>query len=352
VAQRRLAWLECLAAQRARLLDTIKPLVSMEHPVALIGAPLHWNLGDSFLWLGSEQLVAALGTVPLLCLLTPWKPGPGAPCTWDNLRQHLGPSGTVLFQAGGNFGDDYLGPHRQRMDVLSKLPSNPAVVLPQSVHYTNASRAEQDAGVYTGHGSVVVLARTAGSLAALEKHFPKTPALLVPDIAFMLGPQLPNCQPDVDVFFLLRRDKERGGGAMGLQAALALLEHRGRSHVIAEWDEWRASSPSKAAMPWNNLTWAEAHAAALPQLRLQVANNMLCRGRVVVADRLHAMLLALLMGKPFVGYDNSLGKLSDYRSTHLDADTRCQPHHTLSFFRNNVGEAAGTAVELLDRGLA
>lgn len=320
--------------------------------MALIGAPLHWNLGDTFLWLGAEQLVAAMGTVPLVCLLTPWKPGPGAPCTWDSLRQHLGPSGTLLFQAGGNFGDDYLGPHRQRLDVLEKLRTNPAVVLPQSVHYTNASRAQQDAAAYAGHGSVVVLARTAGSLAALEQHFPKTPARLLPDIAFMLGPQLPNCQPDVDVFFLLRRDKERGGGAEGLQAALALLEQRGRSHVIAEWDEWRASSPSQADMPWNNLTWAEAHAAALPQLRLHAANNMLCRGRVVVADRLHAMLLALLMGKPFVGYDNSLGKLSDYRRSHLDADERCQPRHTLSFFRGDVGEAVGTALELLDRGLA
>ncbi len=60
---------------------------------------------------------------------------------------------------------------------------------------------------------------------------------------------------------------------------------------------------------------------------------MLCRGRVVVSDRLHASLLALLMGRPFVGLDNIYGKMGRVREL---------------LFRPRPGLQANVTADMLD----
>ncbi|MEG8022012.1 polysaccharide pyruvyl transferase family protein [Sphingomonas aerolata] len=55
-----------------------------------------------------------------------------------------------------------------------------------------------------------------------------------------------------------------------------------------------------------------AHYERLARARVARGLTLLSRGRQIVTDRLHAHILALLLGIPHVALDNEYGKLSAY----------------------------------------
>ncbi|HMB53058.1 MAG TPA: polysaccharide pyruvyl transferase family protein, partial [Thermoanaerobaculia bacterium] len=58
----------------------------------------------------------------------------------------------------------------------------------------------------------------------------------------------------------------------------------------------------------------------LARRRFERGLRILSRGRVVITDRLHGHVLALLLGMPHVVLDNHYGKIADYRRR-FTADT-------------------------------
>src|SRR5262249_23396750 len=76
--------------------------------------------------------------------------------------------------------------------------------------------------------------------------------------------------------------------------------------------------------------------------RLELACSVLCQGRVVVTGRLHAPVLALLLGLPSVVGDNSYGKVSGVYDTYTEAAPTAR-------WARTPGEALTLARECLGR---
>lgn len=92
----------CVEAQRARFLEVVRPLVNPARPVVLVDMPTHWNLGDSFIWLGDLTFMDALGVrQPPLEVMPACHVGA---CDMVALARVLGKNGTILMHGGGNFG--------------------------------------------------------------------------------------------------------------------------------------------------------------------------------------------------------------------------------------------------------
>ena len=267
-----------------------------------------------------------------------WQCGTGRVC--EAPRRPVDAKPVLRPAGGGNFGDLWRHHTEFALRIVQAFPHNRIVALPQSVYYKNLQLARRDADAFAAHQNVTLLARTADSLALLDEVFNRTSHGLSPDAALMMGPVQPACQPSVDVVLLLRNDKERRDvdDDAAHQGALEALQARKASFEIWDWFDWGKFTKREGGLGLNQ---------TLAEFRLRAANNLLCRGRVVVSNRLHAMLLSLLMGKPFVGFDNSYRKLSGYRSTFLDPNSHCQPRFTLSFFEPGIQDAVQTALQLL-----
>lgn len=226
-----------------------------------------------------------------------------------------------------------------RNNLVRAFPNNRIVLLPQSVVYSNMALAQKDAALYAAHPALTLLARTTESLHQLDTHFGATPHALAPDAALMLGPLQPVCQPTVDVVLLLRGDKEADPMLSGRrEEALRLLRDYGATFIVEDWEHHRPdpANPAPAGLD-----------RPLAAHRLDLGNRRLCRGRIVISDRMHAMILSLLMDKPFVGFNNANKKLEAYRDTWFAADPRCAPDDTRNWFAKGLVEATQKAVELL-----
>ena len=226
------------------------------------------------------------------------------------------------------------------------------MLFPQSVKYEFSEYLEMDKSIYNGHrGNLTLVGRDQESFEFLDEHFshgPNRSIKLSPDMALMLGPQLQNCQktePKWDILFLLRRDNETTLDWSVLSHALVDLRSQGISYAIEDWFNWSEyfDPKARARLRREDLISLET----LPYLRLQAAKNMLCTGRVVVSNRLHAMILSLLLHQPFVGLDNSYGKLSSLRKGFLKGNEDCAEANTGSYFVDTVGEAVDQARVLL-----
>lgn len=291
---------------RLTLLESLTPLVQGASATALIDFPAHSNVGDSAIWLGALAALRSIGA-----------PAPAYTCdaaTYDrtSLARAIG-GGTIFFTGGGSFGDLWERHLRLRERVLADFPHNRIVQLPESVHFQRADSLTRAQAAWNAHERVTILVRDTASLAFMQREF-KTQVALAPDLAFALGALSRRVMPTRDVLWLKRADQEDSFPA----------------HRTADAVDWIAE-PSTPLIAWSDRLRDEATRRAwlgplarrllprsyspLAQQRLARGVSLISSGRVLVTDRLHGHILALLLGIPHVVLDNSYGKLHHFIRT-------------------------------------
>jgi pyruvyl transferase EpsO len=274
--------------------------------VALLDFPNHGNVGDSAIWLGELAALRILGaSVVYVATMTTFRE--------EALRRALGQDGLVLLHGGGNFGDLWPPHHAHREQVATALRDLRLIQLPQSIHFQDPSRQAQTRNVLRRHPRLTVLARDRRSLGVAQDQL-DLPALLCPDSAFALTLPPPRLPQTRDVIWLSRDDKEGPGDTT-----------------------WRPNAPIPR-VDWihESMTWRRRLDAALGRVpdvpnrvtewlfrslaweRVRRGCDLIGQGRVLVTNRLHGQLLAMLMGVPHFVSDTRQGKLGDFFRTWLE----------------------------------
>jgi exopolysaccharide biosynthesis predicted pyruvyltransferase EpsI len=301
-----------IADLQQRLDATLRDVLAGERRVALVNFPNHGNAGDPAIWLGARAALRRAGV--RIAYQSSWR-------TFDPLalRRAL-PRGPVLINGGGNFGDLYPGGQQGlRERLLGELTDRRLVQLPQSIHFQSPAERDRVARLVAQHGDVTLMVREERSVELVERHFPSVQPVLAPDMVFGLGARPRPTAPRYDVVWLMRADKEavsRGAPAIRPQERLVdwldpstmpPLPRRSLAREVNRVLSERVGRGGRTPVPaWRPLAWTFT-----PLARDWVQSGMasLAEGRVVVTDKLHGHLFALLLGIPHVVLDNSYGKV-------------------------------------------
>jgi len=295
--------LASLAGLREQVQRQVAELLPVDGPWALVDFPNYPNVGDSAIYLGQ-----------LACFRALRRPAPAYVSDIRGfdagvMRRRVG-RGPILLTGGGGFGDAWPTGHALRESILDQFPGNPIVQLPQSLHFRERSALERTRRIVNAHPDFTLLVRDRRSheLAGNEFH---ARAALCPDMAFCLGPLERTRRPGTPVLWLARTDKESATPTLPGDAPRA---------------DWR----TEGSLPIRNLIWRLTSMAKWPGLgplvrplaaslyeplarqRLRRGLDLLGSARVLITDRLHGHILALLLGIPHVTMDNSTGKLSAF----------------------------------------
>ncbi|MCZ2822754.1 polysaccharide pyruvyl transferase family protein [Modestobacter sp. VKM Ac-2977] len=286
------------------------PVVLPGSRVALLDFPLHSNVGDSAIWLGSAAYLR--GREAEVVHRATWR-------TYhpETLRSRLGPDGIVLLNGGGNFGDLYRRHQQLRERVLADLPDHRVVQLPQTVNFSSPAALDAFATSHGRHEQLVVLVRDHQSRDLLSGRLANEP-VLSPDMVFALGPLPRPAAPTQDVLALLRSDHETAGPRA--EADALGVDHA--DWIGSRWD-------GDVSLVDRGIDLVGRGQRVLPDVLggsvdgvigqamqrravREVARGcrMLTAGRVVVTDRLHAHLLSHLMGIPQVLLADRHGKVT------------------------------------------
>ena len=280
----------------------LQELLRPGEPVALLDYPLYFNPGDALIYLGTIETLGRLGVpVSYTADLHRYSPARLA-------ERH--PRGPILLQGGGNFGDRYPRHQSFRERVLADFPDRQIIQLPQSTDMS-VETAAHIRNRYVQHATLTVLLRDMGSMRYAERHLTGVDVRFCPDLALGYSPRR-TAAPVVDVVELKRADRE----------SVERMLFAPVEGVTVLTNDWHISRTRR--LVWNTLQGRLTRLAprAIPVLadspaygpaaRMLVhrAQGMLGQGRVIVTDRLHAAVLAALMGRAVVARDNANRKLS------------------------------------------
>jgi exopolysaccharide biosynthesis predicted pyruvyltransferase EpsI len=283
--------------------------------VALLDFPAHTNAGDSLIYLGQDRLLRAAGcSVGYVADTRTYDPG--------LLRRRV-PEGPILLQGGGNLGDRWRPTQEFRERVIADFPDRTIVQLPQSIEFTDPDRQRRAAEIFARHPDLRLLMRDHRSLARARAAFPANRVEFCPDLAVGYGRAARTAAPDRDVVLLLRGDSEQA-------AAHRFTLPPGTTVLRTDWG-FRGWARTR----WSLLMTPSAVSSRVPALRdrtqraversfgelarfnVAAASAILSRGRIVVTDRLHATVLAALLGIPVIALDNVNGKISAAQEAYL-----------------------------------
>lgn len=304
-----------------RLDDEVSSALRGATSVALVNFPNHNNPGDSAIWLGAVASLRRLNVdVRYRCA---W-------CTYSpEAMRRSHPDGPILINGGGNFGDLYKGQQGLRERLLKQAKGRPLVQLPQSIHFRKQANLQRVQRLISDHGDVTLMLREKSSEQFAREHFDAR-VVLAPDAALGMAPLArPTGDPLADVLWLHRlpTDPEYvDHGTVDTPLSVRELEWLeadpneaawSRRTAAARWVNERLLARARRDPRWARHAWRPLGAtfAPLGDGYIDRGLGLLTQGRVLVTDKLHGHLLALLAGIPHVALDNSYGKVSGVYST-------------------------------------
>ena len=85
----------------------------------------------------------------------------------------------------------------------------------------------------------------------------------------------------------------------------------------------------------------------LPFARVDLGNEVMSAGRVVITDRLHASLMSLYIGRPHVMINDRYKKVQQTRESAFMGKPECSEDNLRGYYVNNIEEAVDKALWLL-----
>lgn len=273
--------------------------------VALVNYPDIGNVGDPALWLGTMSLLDRLGVRPSVHV-------PIGDLT-RSMADRLRGADVILINGGGNFGDLWAGQQQTREQVLEVCAHQRIVQLSQSCWFRDESNLERMVSLIDRAADVTMMWRDRRSLEFAESALPGS-HMLAPDMAFGLGAASRDIT--LDILCLIRADQE---------SRYPGFDWSGVGATVTDWTtDPRPEHPDLPAtrQRMREMLTEGAPTARVQPLLIEVARRRVGRGfdilgsgRVIVTDRLHGHIMALLLGRPHVILDNTYSKIADFHRT-------------------------------------
>lgn len=262
------------------------------------------NIGDLAIAEAQRQFLArtlpAFNVVPVPISMTAE--------TLHSIRRQIAPGDVVTLIGGGNMGSLYPDIEELRQQVIGAFHGNRVVCFPQTLDWTDSGASGRALArmvrVYSRHPDLYLFARETVSFKKLRELFADRPSVqvgLAPDIVLSAGAgtlaAAGGAQPD-GVLLCLRNDGER---RLGADDEAVLRQALAETGLELEETDTHAGGAGLAPERCTQLV-----AGKLGQFQA---------ARLVVTDRLHGMILAVLAGTPCLVLPNSNHKI---RQTWLD----------------------------------
>lgn len=296
---------EIVLSQLKSKSNAIATKIGKPENIIYVDYPLHPNIGDLLINSGTEQFFANHNY--RVTHRYSYHDYPK--------KLHGVSKGTVFaFHGGGNFGDLYPEHINLLLQIIEDFPENKIVVFPQTVFFKSEERRAAICSQLKRHSNLTIYVRDRRSLDVLMNSGLDDVALM-PDMAHLLfGALTPDPhRGSVEPLYFMRRDEEVGNvPELGLSQSDRTVDWQdgiSLAHRIQFATLIRTTRSSRAlGLPFDTTTrWYRLRDQLIEEgIKLISASNL------IYTNRLHAMLLALFLGRDVVGFDNSYGKLSGY----------------------------------------
>lgn len=265
------------------------PNRNTEMRAILIGTPVHCNLGDHLIAEQALKYIKSIGFKKVVEV-------PEFAYELFPSAISIKTSDIIFINGGGWMGDDYEDEFVLE-DIILRFPKNNIIILPQTIHISelNSECLTRMRSILNKSEKVIITVREKKSydLCINELQVPRGRVFLLPDIGLLRSHQRIKKDKKV-VLFSLRDDVEK-------------VEHDNIDTLKKYFD-------SNGYDIHNTSTVVKMFFRNIPvnerSILLDDKINEFSNSKIVVTDRLHSMILAIISGTKCIAFDNSTHKVS------------------------------------------
>lgn len=271
----------------------------------LLGTPEHSNIGDAAITLGERAFLHKYFPGYSIVELSTYD----FESWYGKIANMIEADDLIFLQGGGNLGNRFLPEERVRRRVIGDFPNNKIIIMPQTIYFDDNEAGWQELTlsrkVYNRHKHLTIFTRGLQSKAFAENNFSTAKVINSLDMALMLdyGFNLPRkgallCLRDLD--------DESGLDAASYGEVVNTVEN-----CFAEY------------VRTNNLYNGDVEANILRDMRQEVVTAELMKfaaSRVVVTDRLHGLIFAIITHTPCVVISAFNQKIAEFCEFFADSN--------------------------------
>lgn len=272
--------------------ETLRRSEDKDKRLILIGSPMHGNLGDhAIAWAEVRFFNTYFKDYSIFEI-----PTPVYNSLFSKIRKAIKTSDIILISGGGWLGDIWIHNENTVRDIVTRYPKNRVIILPQTVYFSNNQNSQNELviskQIFNKHKALTLFVRDKNSLdfSISEKYVPQT--IYAPDMALFGFAECPLPVSREGCLLCFRKDRERVEDPLRIQILKQNLFDM--FHIV----KWTTTVYLKGIHPSDR------------EQRLSEKLAEYSQAKVVITDRLHSMIFAVLTGTPCVVIDNLTKKIS------------------------------------------
>ncbi|SNZ03384.1 Exopolysaccharide biosynthesis protein EpsI, predicted pyruvyl transferase [Terribacillus aidingensis] len=259
--------------------------------IFLFGSPSYTNIGDQAIAYSIEQFITSRFPYYEYIEIMDYATDEGI----EFVKKIIHEDDIVMFTGGGNLGSLYLDIEEDRRKVFAAFKDYKSISMPQSVFFENNEHGEQEKkktqDAYHQNKNLTIAARENQTLDIVRQTFDSN-VIYTPDMVMSLD-YVPRQKEREGVMFFLRADKEK------------VMEE----DFVAELMEWtkKYGSVDRADTVLDEKVVPTIDYADREKHFLEML-DLISSKKLIVTDRLHAMIFSILTKTPCLVFGNSYGK--------------------------------------------
>lgn len=282
--------------------NLLKNINKHEQKIFLMLAPDYANVGDIAISIAQEKILqkvhpsSKIIEIPMLSFYK-YK---------DDIKSIINENDIITIIGGGNMGSVYLEGEERRREIIKSFPNNKIISFPQSIDFENTLNGkdefEKTIKIYAEHKNLTIFAREERSYNIMKQNF-KNDVYLVPDTVIYLKDKL-NIQKNTQrkhITLCLREDREKITSNTISKDITNLLKNNNHTN-IKTIDTYLGKIEFEQSD------------------KINIFENLLKKfteSQIIITDRLHGMIFALITHTPCIALDNSNKKVSSTYNTWL-----------------------------------
>lgn len=151
--------------------------------IILFGTSEHGNIGDAAITVGTYEFIKKYYPDYKLIDISTYEFND----IFEKIKGIVNDNDLIFLQGGGNLGNKYIVEENVRRKVISSFPNNKIVILPQTIYFEDNEDGKRELEIsqkiYNNHNSLTIFTRGAKSLELAQKYFPSAESHLMIDMA-------------------------------------------------------------------------------------------------------------------------------------------------------------------------
>ena len=281
---------------RHYLRKRLKSISLSDFHYVLFSVPSHGNLGDHLIAIAEQKYIyETTGKRPIVFTTGDIFYG------YDLIKNCIPQNATILITGGGFLGSVWPEEENRVCNIIHDFPENKIIILPQSIYYGSDSNSIEllikVKNIYNGHKDLTLCVRENYSYDFALNVIRHYKVLLMPDFALYLKFEYPK-EKRQDILLCLRNDIEKGNAGLTPDNIKRLFIDDTR---FTEVDTYKPYPISQQNSENEISDLVKAFKGA----------------KLVITDRLHGLLYAVITMTPVIAFDNTTNKIRNVYETWL-----------------------------------